>query len=141
MTAKEVMEMEKGNLTEIRLYHEGMFWRAYERSAFMMCSQVKKLKVVARRVKAAGNEVVSYVGFPLSSFATVCNGIEVLSRSEDCIVLKSPNAITEEEFAAWKKQGGPSEAVDIVKMIKGFTVAEHTPMECMAFIIKLQGLV
>ena len=121
MTAKEVMEMEKGNLTEIRLYHEGMFWRAYERSAFMMCSQVKKLKVVARRVKAAGNEV--------------------LSRSEDCIVLKSPNAITEEEFAAWKKQGGPSEAVDIVNMIKGFTVAEHTPMECMAFIIKLQGLV
>ncbi len=141
MTAKEVMEMEKGNLTEIRLYHEGMFWRAYERSAFMMFSQVKKLKLVTRRVKAAGNEVVSYVGFPLSSFDTVCNGIEILSRSEDCIVLKSPNAITEEEFAAWKKQCGPSEAVDIVKMIKGFTVAEHTPMECMAFIIKLQGLV
>ena len=141
MTAKEVMEMEKGNLTEIRLYHEGRFWRAYERSAFMMCSQVKKLKVVARRVKAAGNEVVSYVGFPLSSFATVCNGIEVLSRSEDCIVLKSPKAITEDEFAAWKKQDEPSEDVDVVKMIKGFTVADHTPMECMSFIIKLQGMV
>ena len=141
MTAKEVMELEKDNHSEIRLYHEGMFWRDYERSAFMMSSQVKKLKVVARRVRAAGNQVVSYVGFPLGSFDSVCNGIEVLSRSDDAIVLKSPKAITEDEFAAWKKQDEPSEDVDVVKMIKGFTVADHTPMECMAFIIKLQGLV
>ena len=156
MKFKEVLALEKGNCSEIRLYHEGMFWRAYERSAFILCSQVKPLKVTSRRAKSIGGEAICMVGFPEGSFESICGGVEALERTESAMVLRSPSAIGEEEFAHWKEevskeggavappsgnQVGANANDEVARMIKSFTVAEHTPMECMAFIVKLQGLI
>ena len=154
MKFKEVLALEKGNCSEIRLYHEGMFWRAYERSAFMLCSQVKPLKVTKRVAKSIGGEAICMVGFPVGSFESICGGVEALERTESAMVLRAPSAIGEEEFARWKEgiacDGGavvpPAAALpgandEVVRMIKSFTVADHTPMECMAFIVKLQGII
>ena len=82
MKFKEVLALEKGNCSEIRLYHEGMFWRAYERSAFMLCSQVKPLKVTKRVAKSIGGEAICMVGFPVGSFESICGGVEALERTE-----------------------------------------------------------
>lgn len=146
MTAKELISLESGNHDEIRLYKVGMFWCAYERSAYMMCSQVRELKVKADRVKSAGGQVLCKVGFPLSSFDTTAASLVVKSRTDDVVVLKAPRAITEEQFLEWKNthtvadSSAPSAEGDIVKMIRGFNVAVHTPMQCMDFIMELQRL-
>ena len=154
MKFKEVLALEEGNNSEIRLYHEGMFWRAYERSAFMLCSQVKPLKVTKRVAKSIGGEAICMVGFPVGSFESICGGVEALERTESAMVLRAPSAIGEEEFARWKEEvskdggavappsGNQTGANDeVVRQVKSFTVADHTPMECMAFIVKLQGLI
>ena len=146
MTAKELISLESGNHDEIRLYKVGMFWCAYERSAYMMCSQVRELKVKADRVKSAGGQVLCKVGFPLGSFDTTAASLVVTSRTDDVVVLKAPRAITEDQFLEWKNNhtvadsSAPSAEGDIVKMIRGFNVAVHTPMQCMDFIMELQRL-
>ena len=146
MTAKELISLESGNHDEIRLYKVGMFWCAYERSAYMMCSQVRELKVKADRVKSAGGQVLCKVGFPLGSFDTTAASLVVKSRTDDVVVLKAPRAITEDQFLEWKNNhtvadsSAPSAEGDIVKMIRGFNVAVHTPMQCMDFIMELQRL-
>ena len=104
MKFKEVLALEKGNCSEIRLYLEGMFWRAYERSAFILCSQVKPLKVTSRRAKSIGGEAICMVGFPVGSFESICGGVEALERTESAMVLRAPSAIGEEEFARWKEE-------------------------------------
>ena len=146
MTAKELISLESGNHDEIRLYKVGMFWCAYERSAYMMCSQVRELKVKADRVKSAGGQVLCKVGFPLSSFDTTAASLVVKSRTDGDVVLKASRAITEDQFLEWKNthtvadSSAPPAAGDIVKMIRGFNVAVHTPMQCMDFIMELQRL-
>ena len=146
MTAKELISLESGNHDEIRLYKVGMFWCAYERSAYMMCSQVRELKVKADRVKSAGGQVLCKVGFPMNSFDTTAASLVVKSRTDDEVVLKAPRAITEDQFLEWKNNhtvadsSAPSAEGDIVKMIRGFNVAVHTPMQCMDFIMELQRL-
>ena len=146
MTAKELISLESGNHDEIRLYKVGMFWCAYERSAYMMCSQVRELKVKADRVKSAGGQVLCKVGFPMNSFDTTAASLVVKSRTDGEVVLKAPRAITEDQFLEWKNthtvadSSAPSAEGDIVKMIRGFNVAVHTPMQCMDFIMELQRL-
>ena len=146
MTAKELISLESGNHDEIRLYKVGMFWCAYERSAYMMCSQVRELKVKADRVKSAGGQVLCKVGFPLSSFDTTAASLVVKSRTDDEVVLKAPRAITEDQFLEWKNthtvadSSAPSAEGDIVKMIRGFNVAVRKPMKGKDFIMELQRL-
>ena len=146
MTAKELISLESGNHDEIRLYKVGMFWCAYERSAYMMCSQVRELKVKADRVKSAGGQVLCKVGFPMNSFDTTAASLVVKSRTDDEVVLKAPRAITEDQFLEWKNthtvadSSAPSAEGDIVRMIRGFNVAVHTPRQCMDFIMELQRL-
>ena len=67
MTIKEKIEYEDGQL--VHLWKEGVFWVAYEQSAYLV-SQVKKLKPTKKYVKTAGREVVS-VGFPSSVLADI----------------------------------------------------------------------
>ena len=112
----------------------------------MICSQVRELKVKAGRVKSAGGQVLCKVGFPLSSFDTTAASLVVKSRTDDVVVLKAPRAITEDQFLEGKNthtdadSSAPSAEGDIVKMIRGFNVAVHTPMQCMDFIMELQRL-
>ena len=39
MTTQEITQAEAENTDRIVLYREGLFWRAYERSAFALCTQ------------------------------------------------------------------------------------------------------
>ena len=63
MTKRDIYESEKKNPGVIYLYPEGMFYRAYEMSAFYLCKLVLPFKVSGHYVKSAGAFIVS-VGFP-----------------------------------------------------------------------------
>ena len=54
-TKKEIFDIEKENTGIIHLYSEGMFYRAYEKSAFLLCTLIHPFKVSCHFVKTIGD--------------------------------------------------------------------------------------
>lgn len=54
MTSKEIIALEDSNTGCINLYKEGLFWRAYERSAYALCTRVHPFKAMKRQLKVLG---------------------------------------------------------------------------------------
>lgn len=64
-TIKERVEREQSNIDKIYLYKEGIFYRAYERSAYLWINHICKYEIKKRYVKTVG-KVIVYLGFPMS---------------------------------------------------------------------------
>ena len=154
MTNSELLTLEKDNLNEIRLYREGLFWKAYERSAYILCSQQMPLKPTHRSYKSLKGETIISVGFPSSSEAKFLSGLEEISRDENHLVLKARQAISPKDFDEWKSSfpvGATPDCVttkeaeadrsDIEKRIMSFNIAASTPLQCMTFLSELQSLI
>lgn len=54
MTSQDFIRTEAANTDRIILYREGLFWKAYERSAFAVCSQVRAFKTTKKALKTLG---------------------------------------------------------------------------------------
>lgn len=63
MVIKEILEKEKNNSSYCYLYKEGLFWRAYEKSAMIFVNNIRKYALIKKFYKNVGNEIV-YLGFP-----------------------------------------------------------------------------
>jgi hypothetical protein len=137
-------------LDDVFLYREGIFWMAYEQSAYAV-SQVKTLKAVKKYVKVIGREVVS-VGFPDAALAKVSASFNEFSKDGNRVKMKAQAPIAIEAFEAWKN-GLPlfvvpalieahitpdKMPVDIVGKIRQFDIANKTPVECMTFLAELK---
>lgn len=64
-TIKDKLKAEERNERTIRLWPEGTFLKAYERSAYLFVKQVRNYEPRRRYVQAVGQDVVS-IGFPQS---------------------------------------------------------------------------
>lgn len=62
-TIIQILSTESANTSNIYLYREGIFYKAYERSAYAFVTGVQKFMVKKKFVKCANQEVVS-IGFP-----------------------------------------------------------------------------
>lgn len=102
MTSKEIFESEQDNTEQIRLYAEGLFWKAYERSAYACCTQLRAFKATKRYIKAMDGEIVS-IGFPKTSLSTLAGEEQLISCDDKNVVLRCKEAIDEKMFVAWKK--------------------------------------
>ena len=60
---EEIASMEDVNRAEIALYPEGLFYKAYERSAFAFVTRISAFKPSKKRIKYLGRDIVS-IGFP-----------------------------------------------------------------------------
>ena len=63
MTYREILDREETNTDKLYLYREGMFLKAYERSAFLCHTYVHPFKLSRRFIKTVNRHVVS-LGFP-----------------------------------------------------------------------------
>ena len=64
MTLREHLELEKDNTDKVFLWPEGIFYKAYERSAYIICEQYMPMQVSMKSVKyLGGTEVVSPLAF------------------------------------------------------------------------------
>ena len=70
MGIKEIQQIEKANNCNILLLQEGMFWRAYEKSAYLFVKHIKEYALTKRFYKNIGQDIV-YLGFPKNSFSDV----------------------------------------------------------------------
>ena len=55
MKVQDVAIFEQSNRTTILLVREGLFWRAYGRSAQLFCTHLRSFQVKRRTVKAGGD--------------------------------------------------------------------------------------
>ena len=65
MTFHEIISNESQNEDSISLYREGMFMKAYERSAFFAHTLIHEFKLSKRYIKTVNMDVIS-LGFPKS---------------------------------------------------------------------------
>jgi len=66
MTKLEICAKEDANPGQVYLYPEGAFFKAYQKSAWLLCTRVFPFKVSARPLKGLEDPLLS-VGFPQSS--------------------------------------------------------------------------
>jgi len=102
MTSRDFITAEATNTDRIILYREGLFWKAYERSAYALCSQIRPLKPTRKVLKVLGGGDLISVGFPTATESAVLGGLERLEVAPDRLVVAAPQRIDDEAFGAWK---------------------------------------
>lgn len=101
MTLQEIIAVENRNTDKIYLHLEGIFWKAYERSAFAFIHRISRYKASKRFVKYLDAKVVS-LGFPDASRSKVLGDRPLVSDTADMLVL-DVGSIDAEEYGRWKE--------------------------------------
>ena len=74
MTKLEICAIEDANPGQVYLYPEGAFYKAYQKSAWILCTKVHPFKVSSRSLKGLEGPLLS-VGFPQSSLDKFSAGL------------------------------------------------------------------
>lgn len=75
MTKLEIYRLEENNEGKVYLFPEGLFYKAYEKSAFLLCKLVHPFKVSIRSYKGIKDSIAS-IGFPKSSLENFSSKLE-----------------------------------------------------------------
>jgi hypothetical protein len=156
MLIREILKIENTNTTgRINLFKEGIFWRVYQKSAYLFIKQIKDLKALKKFYKVVNSEVV-YAGFP----DTILPQIQELAQSKGLQFEKSnekhcrisgievDNGFEQwfQSLAVFRKinsddgydisEGKPARS--IIQKIKNYPIADKTPLETVQFVAELQ---
>lgn len=106
MKTKEKLQVVQAHwqASEIVLVREGLFWHAYEHSAFALCKFVHPFKVSVRYVKCVV-QWVCYVGFPNATKDKWLASREVNTLSEELLVFRltdDEKRSIDENYSEWK---------------------------------------
>ena len=99
-TLEEIVGSEERNLSQVVLYPEGMFYKAYERSAYVCATRIAPFRPSRKRVKYLGRDVVS-VGFPMQVLEKYFPGASP-QEPGGCVVVELAEAVGAQAFEAWK---------------------------------------
>jgi hypothetical protein len=157
MSIHEIVTIEDQNTGEIHLHKEGIFWKAYQQSAYLFTREVKAFKVSKKLVKAVGREVVS-LGFPQQTLATYLEETQ-WNEIDEKHRLITGYSLQAEDYRGWleslpltvKKPAGSVPVNEQAKhqqltdsectalsSLREFRVERSTPMDCMLFVVSLQ---
>ncbi len=104
MTVEEILQSEEQNTHFVILHYEGMFWKAYERSAYLIYTQVNPFKVTKRFIsKLAGAPIVS-VGFPETVLEKYMSKYRIVERNATTLKYTGFNLFFEQDFLSWKNK-------------------------------------
>lgn len=153
---QEILKTESENTDKIHFYREGVFYKAYERSAYIFVTRIKSFMVKRLFVKCVNQEVVS-IGFPTNSLRSYFAADKITEKGNEAEVILDA-AIVPADFEKWREGIAmtpaketvvknkdthiTSEAVEceklIVTKIKTFPIEVKTPLECMIFLSELK---
>lgn len=102
MKSQDIVKLESGNASHIYLFLEGKFWRAYEHSAYAVCSYIRAFTPIKRQQKVLSGGSIVMIGFPISTLDSVIKGQQVISIGPKQILLASPKKIDVNDFEKWK---------------------------------------
>ena len=149
----EILHVESMNDgTFIRMYPEGIFYKAYERSAWLACMYLGNLMVKKKYIKKVDEDIIS-IGFPKTALEKWANGRKVDISDEYVMIFlndgERQHAI--EEFKIWKgnvkgkcetkKDYETSAQEEVYRKIRQFPLEDKTPIDCMIFISQLKSII
>lgn len=156
-TIKEKLAFEQHNEGTIRLWPEGGFYRAFERSAYLFVNYVRQYEVKRKFVKVVNSDVVD-IGFPKSVLDRL--GHDVEECNSGCKLIKLDSAIDEQSFQIWRNsvpqetakhqvlqmpqispvQQASADTTEhlVAERIRQLNMASMTPMQCMVLLSELQ---
>lgn len=164
----EILLREGINTHTIRFYREGVFYKAYERSAYLFVCHVKPFLVKKKRVKSVEQEVVS-IGFPTHSIAHYFEQSRIKENGSEAEV-EMTQEVDVVAFETWKqgieltvanqhkspfKRGkvssgdGCTPAMresddcaenEAILKLKLFPIEVKTPLDCMLFLSELKKM-
>ena len=152
MNIGNIIDLETENKDKIYLHKSGLFWRAYERSAFLFIKYARKYKVFKKIIKKINTEVV-YLGFPDIALDDVFYVIKRKPVNKDEYMAVFGNFdLSESEYENWKgsipfsdtpnkdgRRALPENENDIIMKIRNFQTVYKSPMECQQFVLDLQN--
>lgn len=102
------LRYESENANVVHLWLEGMFWKAYERSAYLFVRRISGYKPYKKFVRSVGGEVVA-IGFPSKAIEKLLEGRSVEYVDSKHYILNGFTVDAQElkNFQSWKK-GIPS---------------------------------
>lgn len=153
------LSQESKNADRIYLYREGVFYKAYERSAYLFVKHIKPFMVKKRLVKSVKREVVS-IGFPTNSLYNYFSK-EQVREFENVATVELDKKIDLVEFEQWREnirliedtsqnpsgqmqkasaaeEPTPAAEKNIVMQIKIFPIEAKTPLDCMMFLSNIK---
>lgn len=153
------LSQESKNTDRIYLYREGVFYKAYERSAYLFVKHIKPFIVKKRLVKSVKREVVS-IGFPTNSLYNYFSK-EQVREFENGATVELDKKIDLVEFEQWRanirliedtpqnpsgqmqkasaaEEPIPAAEKNIVMQIKMFPIEAKTPLDCMMFLSNIK---
>lgn len=98
---QEILKTESENIDKIHFYREGVFYKAYERSAYLFVTQVKPFMVKKRFVKSVNQEVVS-IGFPTNSLHSYFAADKVQEKDNEAEVTINTTLVPV-DFEQWRE--------------------------------------
>jgi len=133
-------------LHHLLIYKEGIFWVAYEQSAYFI-AQHKGYKPTKRYYKNIKQSVVS-VGFPkidrLLDELMQNNCISEVTKLDTTVEILLKEHINSADFELWKENLfentdlKSNQKASINDLVKAFPLAHKTPMDAFLFIKELQ---
>jgi hypothetical protein len=133
---------------QIKLYKQGLFWVAYEQSAYYIW-QKKGYKPIKKWFKSTNQEVVQ-VGFPIIEELLKSQNLISIEKQDTFVCFDSIDVINKDTFEEWKanvplietKQTTASPIVqkrkEIEERIVQFDISNTTPIEALLFINDLK---
>lgn len=144
MVIKEIIRIEDNN--NIYLHKEGLFWRAYEYSAFAFVENIKGYNAKKKFVKKLNNDIV-FIGFPDSALYNILEFCKQkgFAVNKNNSLIKIELATKKEGFSKWKDEieTVPSKKekntdTAISERVANFPLATKTPIEAQQFLYTLQ---
>lgn len=149
-TIKERIEKEQSNTDKIYLHKEGIFYRAYERSAYLWLNHICNYEIKKRYVKTI-NEVIVYLGFPMSVLENKIGNHTYRVEPDYAVVELGESAkFSDEAYTGWHKQYEVEietndcpetkdfKAGTIIDEIMKYPIETSSPIECMMFLSQLK---
>ena len=167
MKLSSILALEASEEVKIYLHREGLFWKAYERSAFLLLRETgKNYQVKCRQQKSTG-DIVRSVGFPDSvlhqlfpadALHEVAQSAEEGEHSQALWVEASHADLS--DFAVWRAEhdveelntdsanksskansrAGNDATALVMQRLSAFDLANSTPIDCLRFVASLKEI-
>lgn len=156
---KEILETERDNRDKIYLYREGLFYKAYEHSAYLWVHKVCGYEVRCRYVKIVNQNVVS-IGFPQNTLKSKVIGLKTEEFSQGVIIYVG-GSITDCDFDKWKRElenkeqnvenalecqepstcyGRENKYSEVIEELRRFPIETSSPIDCMMLVSRLKKM-
>ena len=101
MTYKERIDKEDRNHNCLILYKEGIFFKAYEQSAYVCHTRIAPFQLKVKTLKDVEQPYIT-LGFPQSQQEKYLSGLRIIEENPEYLIAELPEPINKDAFVSWK---------------------------------------